>query len=257
MLDEKSIRKRVFLRLLGSPGTVLPFILGMTAMAATWALNWEPGLGVFAGLAGALVAAGTALTRLLLAGDHLAEKVVADHQLAEQKARQETLDRLDRRLTVADEDPRPETALRDLRALVGAFESCAGRNLGVHTGNVIEILSRIGLLFDQCVESLEQTDELWNIARNLRIPAARRPILEQREKLILDVQASIKQLSDTLVALQRLGAGDSTSDHLAQLRDELDRSLAVARAVEERIHDLVKETSLDLHPPSLPDKPRT
>jgi len=56
MLDEKTLRKKVFLRLLGHPLTVMPFMLGMTTMMATWAMNWQPGFGLFAGAAGLLAA---------------------------------------------------------------------------------------------------------------------------------------------------------------------------------------------------------
>ena len=52
MLDEKSLKKRVLWRLLGSPLTVLPFMLGMTTLTASWAMDWKQGVGLFAGLTG-------------------------------------------------------------------------------------------------------------------------------------------------------------------------------------------------------------
>ena len=257
MLDEPSLKRRVVLRLLGSLGTVVPFMLGMTAMTASWALNWQPGLGLFAGLAGTLIAAGGFLTRLMVSGDKVAERVLRESELSKQTDRQRLLDELDRRLTVADKDPRPETALRDLRALVKAFDDRTAGELGFDTGTAIEIQARIGLLFDQCVDSLKQTDQLWQIAQQLRTPAARQPILDQREKLIADVQASIQQLSDTLVALQRLGAGEGASAHLTRLRDELDQSLAVAKAVEQRVNDFVQEAPILAKPPVIQTQSRT
>ncbi len=257
MLDEPTLKRKVFLRLLGSPGTVLPFLLGMTTLTASWALEWQPGIGLFAGLAGVLVAAGTFVTRLLVRGDKVAERVLREAEESKQKERQQALDQLDRRLTVADQDPRPETALRDMRALVQAFADYADHDLRFNTGNAIEIQSRTGLLFDQCVDSLKQTDQLWQIAQQLHTPAARQPIIEQREKLIADVQGSIKQLSDTLVALQRMGAGESANAQLTQLRDELDQSLAVAKAVEARVNNFVKETSVMSQLPPIIDKPQT
>ena len=51
MPDESKLRKRIILRVAGHPLTLLPFIMGMTALTATWALNWNPGIGLFAGLA--------------------------------------------------------------------------------------------------------------------------------------------------------------------------------------------------------------
>ncbi|MBN2505457.1 MAG: hypothetical protein JXQ71_02060 [Verrucomicrobia bacterium] len=257
MLDEPTLKRKVLLRLLGSPGTVAPLMLGLTAMTASWALNWQPALGLFAGLAGTLLAAGSFMTRLLLRGDKVAERVLRDTAQSRQTRRQRALDELDRRLATADKDPRPETALRDLRALVNAFEDYSRRDLSFTTGIAIEVQARTGLLFDQCVDSLKQTDQLWQIARNLRSPAARQPILKQREQLIADVQASARQLSDTLVALQRLGAGEGSSPQLARLRDELDQSLAAARAAEHRVQNLVRETSTRTKPPPIPTQPQT
>lgn len=257
MLDEPTLKRKVLLRLLGSPGTVFPFMLGMTAMAATWALNWQPGIGLFAGLSGMLVAAGTFVTRLLVNGDKVAQRVLTEAEQAKQKDRQRALDQLDRHLSVADQDPRPEAALRDLRALVKAFDDAAVRDLSHPAGNIIELQSRIGLLFDQCVDSLRQTDQLWQVAQRLHTPAARQPILAQREQLIADVQASIKQVSDALVALQRLGAGAGAGAQLTRLRDELDQSLAVAKAVEDRVNDLVRDSSVLAPPPIMQTKNRT
>ena len=256
MLDEKTLRKRVFLRLLGSPITVIPFMLGMTAMTASWALDWKPGVGLFAGLAGILAAAGAFVTRLLLSSDHVTREVATTLEREEQDVRQRSLDELDHRLSTADEDPRPETALRDLRALVKAFEENSADDYRFNAGSVIDIHSRVGQLFDHCVESLRQTERLWQTAQQLNTPPARKPILQQREKIIADVQASIKQLSDTLVALQTLGAGDHSHGELARLRDELDQSLAVAKTVEERVNDLVKEAGVKTDDYPLHHKPK-
>lgn len=253
MLDDSTLKKKVFWRLLGSPASVLPFIVGMTAMTATWALDWNPGVGAFAGLAGAMIAGGAFFTRLLLSGDKVARQVLQEAEQTRQRARQQALDTLDRRLTTADKDPRPETALRDLRALVKAFDDSVLSANRTAVGAAIDIQSRVGQLFDQCVDSLRQTDRLWQVAQQLHTPPARQPILDQREKLIEDVQASIRQLSDTLVSMQRLGAGERSSGELTRLRDELDRSLAVAKAVEERVNNLVNEAA---RAPELPTQPQ-
>ena len=256
MLDDKTLRKRVFLRLLGSPVTVIPFMLGMTTMTASWALDWKPGIGLFAGLAGILAAAGAFVTRLLLDGDRVTREVATALEREEQEARQRSLDELDHRLATADEDPRPETALRDLRALVKAFEENSDDYYRFNAGSAIEIHSRIGQLFDRCVESIQQTERLWQTAEKINTPAARKPILQQREKIIEEVQASIKQLSNALVALQTLGAGDRSNADLARLRDELDQSLAVAKTVEERVNDLVKEATANTVDQPLHHKPK-
>src|SRR5678816_1415030 len=97
----------------------------MTAMTAGWVLDWRPAVVLFSGAAGALCAAGAFLTRLMVSGESVARRVAAEVEQDEHQARQQALDDLDRKLTAADRDPRPETALRDLRALVKAFEDGA------------------------------------------------------------------------------------------------------------------------------------
>jgi hypothetical protein len=244
MLDEKTLKKRVLLRLLGSPFTVLPFMLGMTAMTAGWVLDWRPAMALFSGAAGALCAAGAFFTRLVLNGESVARRVATEVEQEEQQARQRALDDLDNKLRTADKDPRPENALRDLRALVKAFEEGSADYFRFNAGTMVEVHSRVGQLFDHCVDSLRQTDRLWQTAQQLRTVSARQPILDQREKIVEEVQASIKQLSDTLVTMQTLGAGERSEGQLARLRDELDQSLAIAKTVEERVNDLVNEATV-------------
>jgi hypothetical protein len=242
MPDEKQIRRKILLRALGSPLVVGPFLLGMTVLTASWALGFRLSVGVFAALAGALMAGGAFVTRLLFRGDTLARKVTDELMQGEQQTQQKSLDTLDQHLAAADDDPRPETTLRDLRALLKALDDLEAEADRVHLSTVVEIRSRAGLLFDQCVRSLAQTAKLWQTAQKLRTPAARQPLLDQRERLIADVQSTVKQLSDTLVGLQTLGSSEGSSTEITRLREELDQSLAVAKTVEERVHSLLNDS---------------
>lgn len=241
MLDEKTVKKRILLRVCGSPLSVVPFMLGVTSITATWALNWNPAIGLFAGLAGILGACGAAVTRLLVSGEKISREVTSELAKTEQEAKQKALDELDQQLTASDKDARPEIALRDLRSLLRAFEEIQEQSSGFNFASVIDIQLMVSRLFDQCVQSLQQTLRLWETAHKLNTAAARKPLLEQREKIIADVQASTKQLSDALVGLQTLGGAHSSTTELARIRDELDQSLAVAKVVEERVNSLVKE----------------
>jgi hypothetical protein len=242
MPDETQIRSKILLRALGSPLVVGPFLLGMTALTASWALGFRLGLGVFAGLAGVLMAGGAFVTRLLFRGESLAREVTDELTQRERQTEQRSLDTLDQHLASADDDPRPETALRDLRALLKALDDLEAEADRVHLSTVIEIRSRAVQLFDQCVRSLAQTAKLWQTAQKLRTPAAQQPLLDQRERLIADVQSTVKQLSDTLVSLQTLGSSEGSSTEITRLREELDQSLAVAKTVEERVHSLLSDS---------------
>ena len=241
MLDDKSLRKKVLLRLLGNPLTVVPFVLGMTTMTASWAMNWRPGMGLFAGLAGLLGSAGAYLSQLLINGEKVTAEAAAELEHEQNLARQKVLDELDRQLTQSDNDPRPETSLRELRALLKAFEESEATTWSVNHSTFFDVQSMVRQLFDRCVDSLRQTDRLWKTAEKLQTAAARKPILQQREKIILEVEASIKHLSQTLVSLQTLDRSANSDRELARLRGELDQSLTIAKTVEERVNALVKD----------------
>lgn len=259
MADDANIRKRLLLRTLGSPFVVGPFMMGATAATATWALGWRPEFGAFALLAGILGAAGMFLTRLLVGGESLARQLTQEEALQDQRAAERSLDELDRHLTEADNDPRPETALRDLRALLQAFEEAENGAAAGHLPMVVELHQRARQLFQQCVQSLVQSGRLWQTARGLATAAARTPLLAQRERIIADVQATVKQLSETLVSVQSLGADATTgsSRELTRMRGELDRSLEVARTVEERVDALLNDSGGAVPAELLQPKPTT
>jgi hypothetical protein len=242
MLDDTKLRKKVLLRLLGNPLTVFPFLLGMSTMMATWAMNWRPSLGFFAGLAGFLGSAGAYVSQLLINGDDITKQAAAELEQEENSARQKHLDDLDQQLTHADNDTRPEVCLRELRTLLKAFEESEDDPLNVNRASVFEVQTMVRQLFDRCVESLRQSDRLWQTAASLQTPGARKPILSQREKIISEIQESIKHLSQTLVALQTLDRGTDSSAELTRLRGELDQSLTIARTVEERVNALVSDS---------------
>jgi hypothetical protein len=214
------------------------------------------GLGLFAALAGVLTATGTFLTRLLLGGEQVTQSVLADIERENQQARQAALDQLDARLVNADDDPRPELALRDLRALLKAFEDLAREASSVHLAAILEVRGKVEQLFEQSVRSLEQTLRLGETAQRLQTPAARQPILRQRENILEDVRAGIKQLGGTLAALQRLeSGGGAPGAELTRLRDELDQSLLVANRVEARLHSLLDQTAAEVQQQPLTSQP--
>lgn len=247
MLEEKKLRKRMLLRLLGSPGTVAPLMLGITALTAVGAFGLNPGLGLFAALSGFLGAGGAFFTQLLLGGKKIAQELIAEMAREQKQANERALDDLDHRLATADNDPRTETALRDLRALLDAFEENVSRSDGFHVHALFGVRSMVTQLFDRCVQSLEQTLRLWQMAQRLHSSAAREPILQQRESIITEIHATINHLSDTLVALQKLDVGASGRTELNRIRDELDRSLSVAKTVEARVESLVEDARIQAH----------
>ena len=220
-------------------------MLGMTVLTAFWAPDGRWGW-LFAALAGVLTSAGAYVTRLLLTGEKTAKTVIAEMEDESRQARQAALDDLDQRLVNADDDPRPEAALRDLRALLKAFEEMGSQADTAHLHVALEVRTKVQQLFDQSVHSLEQTLKLGDTAAQLRMPAARKPILDQREKVLDEVKAGIKQLGGTLAALQSLDVAGQTDASLSQLREELDQSLAVANRVEARLQNLLDTATAEV-----------
>ena len=117
---------------------------------------------------------------------------------------------------------------------------------GLHAPAVVDVRSRVQQIFDSSVRSLEQTLQLGATAKQLRMAEARKPLLEQREKIIADIQAGVTQLGATVAALQRLGTGAQSTRELARLRDELDQSLEIASRVEDRLNSLLDQTESDI-----------
>jgi hypothetical protein len=118
MPDKRKVRNKVLLRLLGHPVVLAPAVLGFSLGTWFWAFAGRPAFGVFALLAGCLTAGGAYLTRVLFDQGRMAGQVMAEHEMQQRAAWESRLDALDQRLVQADQDPRPETALRDLRALL-------------------------------------------------------------------------------------------------------------------------------------------
>lgn len=243
-IDDAKLRRKTIQGLLASPWTLWPILGGITLLLGLWALSIRSGLAIFAGLAAILGGVGIFFSRLLLGSDKLAKKAIAEMQEEAQQKRERSLDDLERRL-VADGDPRTEACLRDLRALAKAFESGRAWSDSMTARSVFDILAGVEQLFKRCVLSLKKTLDLWHTARQMATEEASRPILEQRERMIDDVGQSIKQLGRILAGIQGLGAseGEETSE-LARIREELDRSLEVAKMVEKRMQSLDREIGL-------------
>lgn len=237
MPDDSKIKRKVLLRALSGPATVAPFLAGVTAMVAAWAAGLRPDAGVLAGLAGVLGAAGGFVTKLFLGGEQLAREAIKEAELEERADAERALDVLDAQLC-QDKDPRTEAALRDLRSLMKAFDELGGPTAaGLSAVSSVEIAAGVRALFDQCVHSLQRSLKLWHTAARLKTPAARAPILKQRDAIVQEVGESLSQLGQVLVAIQNLGGAAGADSELAKVSQELDQRLVIARQVERRVKD--------------------
>lgn len=229
------------MKVLAGPSFIFPFLAGITDLVALWALSIPSGIGIFAGIAAIVAAVGIVLTRITIGHKALVKEALESVQQEALLAREQALDDLDKRLA-ADGDHRTESCLRDLRALAGAFEQGRAWAGSLNSSTGIDVLSGVDQLFKQCVVSLEKTLELWYTARRMVTSAARKPILKQRELLIADVTESIQKLGKVLADIQSLQVGSGRQhSELAEIRQELDQSLKVARRVKKRLKAFEEE----------------
>jgi len=240
MLGRNEFNRRYLLRLLTSPWTLGPLVLGASIFLAAWAFSMEIGLAIFAALVCAFGGLGVFCTRLLMGSEKVSKAVIEDMQKEAHKKREKNLDNLDSRLA-RDGDSRTESCLRDLRALAKGFRKVqkSGADVGVH--DAFSIASGVEELFSRSVSLLEQTLELHETARSMATEEARKPVLKRRERIVQDVTESISQLGKVLAGVQALRSGENVQSDLARIREDLDQRLAVAKRVEERIRTLEEQ----------------
>ena len=134
--------------------------------------------------------------------------------------------------------------MQDLRSLRDAFRKLNVIAPNLNQAMIDEIRERAEKLFEQCVSSLEKTLQLWKTADSLASEIAKKPILEQREKLVNEVVGTVEHMSQTLAAVQGITSKPEGDVRLQQLRGELDQSLEVAKKVEQRVDSMLTGGSL-------------
>jgi len=91
--------------------------------------------------------------------------------------------------------------------------------------------------------------ELRDAAHGMRTADGQRSLFESRERLLEEINQSIRQLAGTLDNVKALALAQTPAHDLARLRQELTASLDVARKVEERMQSLEAELG---HPQAAP-----
>ncbi len=245
--DKKEFRKRVLWRLFSSPLNLIPAGVGGTLILAAWALALQSsGLWFFAGVCSILAGIGISLSRLILSSEKEGKHVLDKMQKEMMESRDASLDSLEEKLEM-DGDIRTETCLRDLRTLISQFKEendllySKKSRLGVYSS--MEISSKVEELFNNSVEFLRKTADLWSTASRLDSPVARAPLMKLREKLIIDVQKSIEQISKSLAEIQQINAGMlNTGSDLDKIRIELEEQINSARKISGDIEDFDKKS---------------
>ena len=241
--------------ILGSPLVLVPFMVGTASFASFLALGLKGTAAVGAvlvGLVGMLASAGTFITKFILGKDDRVKQLVEASRSKAKLDKRKALDHFHHRLTM-DGDERTETAMQDLRSLRQAFRQLDKIAPDLNRAMIEDIQQRSEELFQQCVSSLEKTLQLWKTAESLASETARKPILEQREKLVADVVQTVEHMSRTLASVQGITNRSEGDIRLKRLRGELDQSMEVAKKVEQRVDSLL--TGVRVHNLSGINKP--
>ncbi len=215
-----NVRKKVLLDLVASPMTVLPVTVGGSCLLAAWALG-SGGLLAFAGAGGILIGIGSLVSRFILGIDKLSSDIFKYENEEQFKQKEEKLNELDSRLC-KDGDRRTEKLLRELRKLNSSFQDDI--NEGMVTANINTILEKVQQLFKGCISQLEHSLSLSG---------------DNHDKVIGEVTASVEQLKKIIKEFHSFRTEKMTSN-LQQLRDDLEKSMEVARITEEHISSIDK-----------------
>ena len=202
-----------------------------------WAFGQGAVLLAFLGVGGLLAGLGAMVTRWILKGDEIHKEAFEELQKEAFQKQAEVLDDLDRRLQ-RDDDPRTERTLRELRDLYEEFKKDMRWAAGLDTRATFEIVSKVERLFKECVKSLRRSVELWQTSEKMRTLAVKKTVLESRGELLEEIWHSLEQLKKTVDGVHLLHLQKSDKTRHAEMRQELDASLEVARRVEERMRDL-------------------
>lgn len=230
-LKWRGLRKQAIVDAFSKIDTSIPIVLGAVALIAIVVLSAGPILAVLA-LIALLYGLGRFVWRCLSGMRQVTGRF---QQMFESHATQQQrkLAALEANLRL-DRDNRTQELLASLVQLRRSLEQdLQDGKFSVLTGDV---LRHIDQMFNVCVEHLEMTFQLWQAAQG--DPRYSSQKLQQREVLIVEVEASVKQLQTILDHLHQRAAGSKTSE-LRRLRAELDQTIRIARRVEQRTDELL------------------
>lgn len=223
-----------------SPAVLWPVVIGAAGLA--W--HMAPPDGVFSWLMVGSIAWGSmnAVRRWWGQSEQLTDLALKDFQNQTRRRHVTQLNLLRRELRT-DRDPRTTQMARRLQELYERMLQLSpvySRHPSSLRPIAQEILDHAAELYNSCLDLLQKSLHLWRTARQLSTDTARNQMLESRENLIQEIEASIQNLESTLDTLQtsQLQHRELESTENARLRDELRQGLDVAREVQRRMDDL-------------------
>ena len=229
-IEPGRFRRKVFARWARTPYALVPAAAGAALLGAA-AFVPATAVTAFAGVCGLLVGGGAYATRWIFGADDLARRAAEEMAEEERRLREGEVDRLLKRL-LKDDDPRTQRLLRRLRDLHARIADPSTRDRIDAPANVVE---RVRATYDACLTTLARTADLIDSANRLTTSGARRQVMASREALVQEVSQAADDLERVVGQVEAMGVLGGDASELARMREELNRSLEVARRVEERV----------------------
>jgi hypothetical protein len=224
------IRKKILLDLLVVPSTVIPFTAGISLLLISVVVG---STAAFAGFCSLLVSLGSVFTNLIFNLSKITDKVINDIESEKSRLHDIEVLKLDRNL-VLDNDPRDQTALRNLRIIYKSFKDDL-RNGKVKNAPK-SMVSQIDDLYFSVIHHLQNQHELWETSTKVT-GELRKNIISQRETLILEIEKSVQNLSAVTAEVRALGIKSNVGE-LTKLQERLDSQLNVAKEVEKMMSEM-------------------
>ena len=229
-IDPARFRRKVFTKWATTPWAVAPLAVGAGLLGVA-AFVPAAALTAFAGVCGLLAGGGAYATKWILGADRMARQAAEELAGEERGRREADVLALLKRL-MHDGDPRTQDLLRRLRDLHGRIADPSSRDRLDAPANVVE---KVRMVYDSCLSTLARTADLVDSARRLTTDSARRQVMASREAMVQEVAHAADDLDGVIGQVEALRVGGAGAGDLARMRDELNRSLDVARRVEERV----------------------
>jgi hypothetical protein len=227
------VNRKILVDLFGRPASFIPIVAGLSVLIVSWAAG-SLGLAA-AGFFSTIIGLGVFASRLIWGLD----KIVAEaQQQVLQKTEEEKnkiLDELEKKLK-EDRDPRPEKCLQELRSLHTLLREASKSN-NAWVGPVVDDFER---LFEICVKQIKKTDDLWRSSRTMN-GVAGKTLKKERERIVQEIEATTLQLTQTIEQFKVQTAKNGDDAELADAREELKRTIEVAKKVDQRLADLGKK----------------
>lgn len=251
-MEKKELFKRVFLAPLDFI-TLFPLVVGATLGLGVWAFDARSGLLWFLSVCLMLISPLIYVQRLTLGWIRNVERVQQEWQMKQDQLREQRLDDLKIRLK-KDRDKRTDELFDDLRTVIDRLTKESGAASGWMRSVSLETMDVLGPLFNACVHYLEKSLELFVTAESVNDKSIKKRTMDEREKLIGEVQKSLHQLGEILADVRAINlkratspqAGGGESDGMEQFRKELAAKLEAAREVERAVSTGVLFPGVDI-----------